>query len=194
MVMASAETGSFPPPPPNVDVDHIVHTCYEHLESHLCKGAKWGLPFHFYRPSLQKYSADQWLWDSGAHMIVWSQKNISNAVADMRTMLQMQQPDGRIPEQVYWSDRSAKENAELLLTYSNTKFTDTTQMPVLPYSLRAIFEHAETKEDGKAYLKEFLPPLIRYFQWWRATRDTNQDGLVTAIHNWETGMAIPVLK
>ena len=35
-------------------------------------GHKWGLPFHFYRPSLQKYGAYQWLWDSGSHQIVWS--------------------------------------------------------------------------------------------------------------------------
>jgi hypothetical protein len=79
------------------------------------------MPFHFYRPSQEKYSADQvtthslthshthslfllsltyllftvqWLWDSGAHMITWSNKNVTNAVLDLRTMLQMQQEDG----------------------------------------------------------------------------------------------------
>jgi hypothetical protein len=109
----------------NVDTQKIIDSCYDYLEQHLCEGEKWGLPFHFYRPSLEKYSPDQWLWDSGAHMIVWSQQNVTNAVLDMRTMLQFQQPDGRIPEQIYWSDRSAKENAEILLTYSNTQFTGT---------------------------------------------------------------------
>ena len=107
----------------DADISKIIDSCYDYLESHLCEGEKWGLPFHFYRPSIEKYSADQWLWDSGSHMIVWSQKNVSNAVLDMRTMLQMQQDDGRIPEQIYWSDRSPKEDAELLLMYSNTKFT-----------------------------------------------------------------------
>ena len=48
--------------------NNIVNQCYEYLESHLCEGTKWDLPFHFYRPSIDKYSADQWLWDSGAHM------------------------------------------------------------------------------------------------------------------------------
>ena len=56
-------------------------------------------------------------------MIVWSQKKVEFAVLDMRTMLQMQQEDGRIPEQIYWSNRTAQEDAELLLMYSNTKFT-----------------------------------------------------------------------
>jgi hypothetical protein len=47
----------------------ILDQCYAHLESHLCEGRKWGKHFHFYKPSIEKYSADQWLWDSGAHMM-----------------------------------------------------------------------------------------------------------------------------
>lgn len=105
-------------------ISGIVDTCFEYLDSHLCEGVKWNKPYHFYRPSIEKYSADQWLWDSGAHMIVWANKNVSNSVLDMRTMLQFQQENGRIPEEIFWSDRSAKENAEILLQYSNTQFTD----------------------------------------------------------------------
>ena len=56
---------------------------------------------------------------------------------------------------------------------------DITQMPVLPYSLRAMYEHSQ----DKALVREFLPALIRYFDWWRATRDLG-DGLIVAIHNW----------
>ena len=72
--------GSDPPPPPQVSdvvqpasqnnkfdahgltrswqntstVPQIVSTAYDFLESHQLTGTKWGLPFHFYRPSLQK--------------------------------------------------------------------------------------------------------------------------------------------
>jgi hypothetical protein len=56
-------------------------------------------------------------------------------------------------------------------------------MPVLPYSLRSIYNASQDKE----ILSEFLYPLINYFKWWRNTRDKG-DGLVIAIHNWETGM------
>jgi len=55
-------------------------------------------------------------------------------------------------------------------------------MPVLPYSLRSIYQASGDKE----HLKEFLYPLVNYFKWWRNTRDSG-DGLITAIHNWETG-------
>lgn len=164
-------------------VQDVVNLCYSYLESHLCEGTKWEKPFHFYRPSLDKYSPDQWLWDSGAHMITWSHKNASNSILDMRTMLQFQQSDGRIPEQIYWGPRDAKGDAAILMQYSNTQFNDITQMPVLPYSLRAIYNATHDKE----VLKEFLYPLVNYFQWWRNVRDFG-DGLVVVIHNWESGL------
>jgi hypothetical protein len=123
LVVALAVIARATKSPEGADISKIIDSCYDYLESHLCEGRKWGKKFHFYQPSLEKYTADQWLWDSGAHMIVWSQKNVNNAVLDMRTMLQFQQPDGRIPEQIYWSNRTAKEDAELLLMYSNTQFT-----------------------------------------------------------------------
>jgi hypothetical protein len=180
LALAHAETGKSKA---SSTVQDVVNLCYSYLESHLCEGSKWGKPYHFYRPSLDKYSPDQWLWDSGAHMITWSHKNVSNSILDMRTMLQFQQQDGRIPEQIYWGPRDAKGDAAILAQYSNTQFTDITQMPVLPYSLRAIYNATH----DKAVLKEFLYPLVDYFQWWRNTRDFG-DGLVVVIHNWESGL------
>lgn len=164
-------------------IQGIKDTCYAFLEEHLCEGEKWNLPFHFYRPSLEKYSPDQWLWDSGSHMIVWSHKNVSNSILDLRTMLQMQQPDGRIPEQIFWGPRDAMGEASILKQYSNTKVTDITQMPVLAHSLRSIYN--QTGDLG--LLKEFVYPLIDYFHWWRNARDLG-DGLVVIVHNWESGL------
>jgi hypothetical protein len=161
----------------------IKDTCYYFLDLHLCKGTKWDKPFHFYKPSVDKYSADQWLWDSGAHMIVWTHRNVSNSILDLRTMLQFQQPDGRIPEQIYWQERTPQEDLDILMQYSNTQFNDITQMPVLPYSLRSIYN---TTQD-KNVIHEFLHPLVNYFKWWRAVRDTG-DGLVFVMHNWESGI------
>jgi hypothetical protein len=165
-------------------VEGIIDTCYSFLESHLCQGEKWNMSYHFYRPSIEKYSADQWLWDSGSHMIVWSNKNVTNSVLDLRTMLKMQLSNGRIPEEIFWSERTPLETAAILLEYSNANYTDITQMPVLPYSLRAIYEKSGR---NKQILSEFLNPLVNYFTWWRSERDLG-DGLVVAIHNWETGL------
>jgi hypothetical protein len=162
----------------------IVETCYNFLISHQMIGEKWGLPFHFYRPSLQKYGPYQWLWDSGCHMMVWSHRNVSNSIADMRTMLQMQQPDGRIPELIFWGPQSDWDLILLSLQYSTTKYVDLTQMPLLPFALRAIWNITR----DVSLLKEFVPKLVRYFDWWARIRDVNHDNLVSIIHGWESGL------
>ena len=105
-------------------VDEIINACYSYLESNLCEGENWGHRYHFYKPSAEKYSSDQWLWDSGAHMIVWSHRDVQNSVLDLRSMLRMQQANGRIPEEIFWMDRDVKETAAILLEYSNPKAAD----------------------------------------------------------------------
>jgi hypothetical protein len=87
----------------------IVDTAYKFLINHTMIGTKWGLPFHFYKPASYKYGPHQWLWDSSSHMIVWSHNNVNNSIADMRTMLQMQQPNGRIPEIIFWGYQSPED-------------------------------------------------------------------------------------
>eukprot|EP01125_Pyxidicula_operculata_P002557 TRINITY_DN12410_c0_g1_i1.p1 TRINITY_DN12410_c0_g1~~TRINITY_DN12410_c0_g1_i1.p1 ORF type:complete len:455 (+),score=78.79 TRINITY_DN12410_c0_g1_i1:126-1490(+) len=162
----------------------IVDTCQGFLESHLMQGEKWGLKYHYYRPSLEKYGPHQWLWDDGSHMIVWSHLNVTNSILSMRTMLSMQQPDGRVPEIIFWGNMTEEERVLVALQYSSDKFVDLTQMPVLPFSLRAIWE--QTKDVS--LLKEFLPKLVAFFDWWKNTRDVDGDGLVSIIHGWESGL------
>eukprot|EP01062_Namystynia_karyoxenos_P066248 TRINITY_DN60210_c0_g1_i1.p2 TRINITY_DN60210_c0_g1~~TRINITY_DN60210_c0_g1_i1.p2 ORF type:complete len:484 (+),score=144.07 TRINITY_DN60210_c0_g1_i1:70-1452(+) len=172
--------GAAPPPGQNTSTRaEIVNTCYRLLESHECRGSRWGLPYHFYRPALEKYGPSQWLWDSGSHMIVWSHRNVSNAVADLRSMLQMQQPSGFVPEMIFW-----EENPNPLQYGNYTKFTPITQMPVLAFSLRAIYN--ATQDAG--LLRELVPRLAEYWRWWGRERDLRGRGLVSIIHGWESGL------
>ncbi len=57
-------------------------------------------------------------------------------------------------------------------------------MPVLPYSLRSIY----LASGNVAYLEEFVPKLVKYFRWWKATRDLDGTGVVTILHPWESGI------
>ena len=63
-------------------------------------------------------------------------------------------------------------------------YNDLTQIPVLPFSLRAIYNAT----GDTNILQEFLPKLVRYFKWWKEARDPNGTGLVTIIHPWESGL------
>ena len=149
--------------------------------------------YHFYRPSLIKYGASQWLWDDGAHMITWSHLNLTNSISALRTMLQMQLENGMIPEVINWlyePERLMQRNRSTANSitdtlYSSPFYTDLTQMPVLPFSLRAM--HEQNPEDLDL-LREFVPPLVRYFDWWADNRDVDKNGLVSIIHGWESGL------
>jgi hypothetical protein len=73
--------------------------------------------------------------DSGAHQILWARKDVNRAIADLRSLLHLQRPDGKIPEEVNWlaEKQNIFEKLNARFQYSNITYTNITQMPVLPY-------------------------------------------------------------
>jgi glycogen debranching enzyme len=117
-------------------------------------------------------------------MIVWSYRRPENAIADLRTLLQFQQPDGFIPEITFWrQNRFLRKLFGFIAVYSHAEYTDLTQMPVLAYSVRAIWQATRDKN----LLQEFVPKIVKFLEWWQS-RDHDNDGLVSIIHPWESGI------
>jgi hypothetical protein len=57
------------------------------------------------------------------------------------------------------------------------------QMPTIPWALQTIYN-----ETGDvSFLKEQVPKVAAYLEWWRTTRDLG-DGLVVTVHPWEVGI------
>ncbi len=167
------------------NVEELVEAAYEYLESHLVSGERWGMNYRFYKPANTKYGAYQWLWDSAFHMMIWSHRTPENAIKDLRSMLQFQQPNGFIPEMIFWSEKSFLDKlGDRFLGYSNPKYTDISQMPMLAYSLREIWNSTKDLD----LLKELLPKLVHYQEWWDNERDPDGDGLISIIHGWESGL------
>jgi hypothetical protein len=163
----------------------IIDACYTYLESHLVEGDRWGWHYRFYKPSNTKYGPYQWLWDSGWHMLVWSHRNVDYAIHDLRTMLRWQQPNGFIPEMIFWGPVTKLERlVRPFIGYSHTEYTDISQMPMLCFSIRAIWNATKNVE----LLREFVPKLVQYWQWWAMDRDPDEDGLISIIHPWESGI------
>jgi len=180
-------------------VNEVVDACYRHLESNLMEGTRWGLNYQFYKPAQTKYGASQWLWDSGWHQLVWSHRNVENSINDLRTLLQFQQANGFIPEMIYWGVKSklgilkdklwgyskkVLKDTKSGKRYKGVFWTDISQMPMLAYSLRAIWDATQDRN----LLTEFLPKLIKYQEWWANERDPDNDGLISIIHPWESGL------
>jgi len=96
---------------------------------------------------------------------------VNRAIADLRTLLYHQLPDGRIPEETNWLAEKQGFFAKLGIRFqwSHVIYNDITQMPVLPYrfqspppafsniSLRAIYKQTNDLE----LLEEIVPKLIK---------------------------------
>lgn len=54
---------------------------------------------------------------------------------------------------------------------------------MLAYSVRALWNASHDKE----LLREFVPKIVKYLEWWES-RDHDDDGLVSIIHPWESGI------
>jgi hypothetical protein len=166
------------------DIPELIEACYRCLKTNEMIGVKWGKPYHFYRPALTKYSASQWLWDSGWHMVVWSYRHPENTIAELRSLLKFQQPSGFIPQIIFWdTGMFSRVMNNLFHIFSHKEYTDLTQMPMLAYSIRALWNATQDKE----LLREFVPKIVKYLEWWES-RDHDKDGLVSIIHPWESGI------
>ncbi|KAJ1567603.1 hypothetical protein HK405_005411 [Cladochytrium tenue] len=127
-----------------------------------------GNEYYFTQPSLFKYGAGQWLWDSCGAIIANTHRNVDDAVAEFRTLMDAQVSTGMVPEEISWPSGSG-----------NT----VSQMPTIPFALQTIYN----KTNDVSFLKEQIPKVAAYLDWWRTTRDLG-DGLVVTVHPWETGI------
>ncbi|KAJ3384184.1 hypothetical protein HDU84_003088 [Entophlyctis sp. JEL0112] len=146
-----------------------IYYAYQYLVRQANQGtANSGNPYYFTQPSLFKYGAGQWLWDSCGAIIANSRRNIQDAILEFNTLMYSQVSNGMVPEEISWPSGSG-----------NT----VSQMPVIPFALQAIYN--QTGDIN--YLKTWVPKVANYLNWWRTTRSKGE-GLVITVHPWETGI------
>ncbi|HEY8845251.1 MAG TPA: trehalase family glycosidase [Candidatus Limnocylindrales bacterium] len=143
-----------------------------------------GKRYDFVCPSGSTYPF-QWLWDSAFHAISLLHVDPELAKQEIRCLLQGAQPDGFIPHMLLW-EKSAHEAAlrDYSITLLNPYFTSITQPPVIGRSIARIFEATGDTE----FLREVLPPTLRYFRWLKAWRDPDDDSLIATIQPDESGL------
>jgi len=143
-----------------------------------------GKRYDFVCPSGSTYPF-QWLWDSAFHAIALLHVDPELAKQEIRCLLQGAQPDGFIPHMLLW-EKSAHEAAlrDYSITLLNPYFTSITQPPVIGRSIARIFEATGDTE----FLREVLPPTLRYFRWLKAWRDPDDDSLIATIQPDESGL------
>ena len=141
-------------------------------------------PYNFVCPSGSAYPF-QWLWDSAFHAIALLHVDTELAKEEIRSLMRGAQPDGFMPHMLLW-EKSAHEAAlrEYSITLLDPYFTSITQPPVIARAIDRIF--AATGDVG--FLREVLPPTLRFFRWLKGWRDPDDDTLIATIQPDESGL------
>jgi len=134
----------------------------------------------------------QWLWDSCFHAVVWSLFDIGRGCDELRSLFRWQWPNGFIPHVVFWHPERVYlrkwhhlESPDVwsFLPRRKPRTTALTQPPVLATAVeRLVLAGAED------FLTEALPVLDRYYHYLASERDPDQDGLISTITQFETGL------
>lgn len=164
-------------------VGEIVRRAYE--RNRQTGHAAWcGRDYDFVCPSTGTYPF-QWFWDSGFHAIALTQLDTARAVAELRSLLANQQPDGFVAHVTFWQ---REQYEQMLQTYSiayrTPYLSDCIQPPVLGEAL----EYVVRRGGGDAALGELLPGVRACFDWLDRVRDPDQDGLIAILQPDESGL------
>jgi glycogen debranching enzyme len=147
--------------------------------------SRWGgRRYDFVCPSPSHYPF-QWLWDSCFHAIALCRVDPAQAAQELRGLIAAAQPDGFIPHMILWEkDTHAAALASYNIRLGGEFWTATIQPPVLAQALERVFE---TTQDRRL-LEEQLPPTLALYNWLRAHRDPDNDGLISIIQPDESGL------
>lgn len=192
LVMANMPTpSSIPQSDPIPSKDLLKGRALQCLEKNLVKGPG----YYTHSPCLHKYGPFQWLWDTCFHVIVMAKSEKQSdgqpppGLRDFHTLFQHQHPNGFIPEVVFWGEKPWMHRVvDSLWGYSTQSETDITQMPMLPYALRALIRSAVSQNDAQQILQHYGSKVMRNLEWWSEARDPDGNGLVSIVHPWESGM------
>jgi len=168
-------------------IDEAKKVLYGNLRTGYSKWAKEN--YKYICPSYPHYP-HQWFWDSCFHAIVLSHFDIELAKNEIRSLLKVQKDNGFIPHVIYW--RATKFRRPLagigaMLESSPSFFPKTTaliQPPLIAQSVESIYK----KDKNLNFLLEVVPKLKKYYTWLSEKRDPDQDGLISIIAPYESGL------
>ena len=172
--------------PASADVAAVAAAARRVLAGNRQRGrSAWqGRAYDFVCPSRASYPF-QWFWDSAFHAIALLHVDPELAKQELRCLLQGARPDGFIPHMLLW-EKAHHEAAlrEYSIVLAHPFHTATIQPPVLARAIRRVYE--ATGDD--AFLKQVLPPTLRFFRWLKAYRDPDDDHLIAIIQPDESGL------
>lgn len=145
------------------------------------------------RPSPTLYP-HQWLWDSCFIAIGLRHLDPQRAAAEILSLLRGQWPNGMIPHVIfaettdfYHAGPQRWRCDRVTTTAGGAQSTGVTQPPMIAEAAVRVGAMMSDSARGEFYRRLF-PGLLRFHQWLYDERDPDDDGLVSLVHSWESGM------
>jgi len=132
----------------------------------------------------RKDYANQYLWDSCFHAVIWRWIDPQKAQAELLSLTSRQVaegPDaGMIPHCNYWRNGGG-------WLWSQPERSSLTHPPLIAVAANLVFKHSHDLE----FLAAIYSKVQKYHDWFDRRRDPDKDGLVCIIHPWEAGGDAP---
>jgi glycogen debranching enzyme len=128
----------------------------------------------------------QWNWDSAFVAMGFATFDIDRALRELERLAEGQWDDGMIPHIVFHAPADSYfPGPEVWGTHHRIATSGITQPPVFAIALQFIADRADASFAPR--IRALFTVAERYHQWFSNARDPEKTGLVSTLHNWETG-------
>lgn len=171
--------------------EQIMAQARQVLYKNMISGRKAGFNYHYTKPSPGSYPF-QYFWDTCFHIFtLCALGEVEMAKKHVQSLLEMQRPDGFIGHMNYWervwparvTDLFQLRPRDVLRLYK-PHMSALIQPPIVAEAVLRIYRFSK----DLAFVKKLLPKLKRYYRWLASNRDFEQEGLLSIITPFESGM------
>lgn len=163
----------------------------EVLYKNMVSGRKDGFSYHYTKPSPGTYPF-QYFWDTCFHVFVLTALgDVRMAKKHMYSLFRMQRADGFVGHMSYWKRLWPARITDLLqlrprdvLRLNRPHMSALVQPPIAAQAVLRIYRLSK----DLTFVSEFLPKLKKYYRWLAENRDFEQEGLLSIISPYESGM------
>ncbi|HRJ68293.1 MAG TPA: trehalase family glycosidase [Beijerinckiaceae bacterium] len=128
----------------------------------------------------------QWNWDSAFVAMGFATYDIDRALRELERLAEGQWDDGMIPQIVFHAPADSYfPGPEVWGTHHRIATSGITQPPAFAMALKFIADRAGAAFEPR--IRALFAVADRYHRWFATARDPDGTGLVSTLHNWETG-------
>jgi hypothetical protein len=135
----------------------------------------------------------QWLWDSCFIAIGLRHLDIERAQTELLSLLRGQWSNGLLPNMIFSDDPAFRADRSAWKSWLNpasphgVATSGITQPPMLAEAVVRVGEKLAMPER-RGWYQQMWDGLIAYHEWLYNDRDPHEEGLISLVHPWETGL------